>query len=48
MSVKENIKCFVYYSIKDNQVKISEFSNPSQRDFLMYEANAIIKKVAKK
>jgi hypothetical protein len=48
MSVKENVKCFVYSSLKDNQIKIAEFYNPSQKDFLMYEANSLIKKAGNK
>jgi hypothetical protein len=45
---KENIKCFVYCSLADGDVKLAEFSNPSQREFLLSEAQTVVKKVGKK
>lgn len=47
MSGKENIKCYIYSSLKDNDIKIAEFCNPSQKEFLMYEASSLLKKAGK-
>lgn len=44
---KDNIKGFLYYSWQDQAMKISEFSNPSQRDFLTHEATSVVKKVGR-
>lgn len=45
---KENIKCFLHYSLVDSEVKVAEFANPSQREFLMSEAQTVLKKIGRR
>ena len=45
---KENIKCFLYYSLASSDFKLAEFANGSQREFLLSEAQSVVKKVGRR